>query len=204
MTVGNKKQYIADVRVMNYLLQEIPNAIYNSVDVCKANVQCYICNEKGHYARECQKPKVHDAKYFREQMLLAMKNEAGSNLTNEENDFMLNTDDNTENVPSYDAKAVSENPDCLKKDIATQPKFYNGDSLHGANLIINSHDLEETLENAKESRLKMRNKMVQINYSKLNALYETFVPHLELSAEQTYFLIHSTSNNGSESKEVTS
>nr|GEZ44964.1 hypothetical protein [Tanacetum cinerariifolium] len=160
-------------------------------------------------------------------MLLAMKNEAGSNLTNKENDFMLNSsyredtleeltltvmlmallqpaDDNTKNVPLYDAKAVSENPDCLKKDIAAQPKFYNGDSLHGANLIINSHDSEETLENAKESRLKIRNKMVQINYSKLNALYETFVPHIELSAEQTYFLIHSTSNNGSESKEVTS
>ncbi|GJV84161.1 hypothetical protein Tco_1524059 [Tanacetum coccineum] len=35
MTEGNKKQYIADVRVMNYLLQAIPNDIYNSVDACK-------------------------------------------------------------------------------------------------------------------------------------------------------------------------
>nr|GEY43510.1 hypothetical protein [Tanacetum cinerariifolium] len=103
MTVGNKKQYIADVRVMNYLLQEIPNAIYNSVMYVrmlrkcgrelkgKAIVPCYICNEKGHYARECQKPEVQDAKYFREQMLLAMKDEAGSNLTIEQNDFMLNS-----------------------------------------------------------------------------------------------------------------
>ncbi|GJX33012.1 hypothetical protein Tco_0242867 [Tanacetum coccineum] len=32
MTEINKKQYIADVRVMNYLLQAIPNDIYNSVD----------------------------------------------------------------------------------------------------------------------------------------------------------------------------
>nr|GEZ41851.1 transcription factor bHLH113 isoform X1 [Tanacetum cinerariifolium] len=55
----------------------------------KANVQCYNCNEKGHYARNCQKPRVHDAKYFREQMLLAMKDEAGSNLKDEENDFRL-------------------------------------------------------------------------------------------------------------------
>ncbi|GKE54274.1 hypothetical protein Tco_1489430 [Tanacetum coccineum] len=35
MTKGNKKQYIADVRVMNYLLQAILNDIYNSVDACK-------------------------------------------------------------------------------------------------------------------------------------------------------------------------
>nr|GEV61913.1 RNA-directed DNA polymerase, eukaryota, reverse transcriptase zinc-binding domain protein [Tanacetum cinerariifolium] len=217
--------------------------------------------EKGPYARECQKLKVRDAKYFKEQMLLAMKDEAGSNLTNEENDFMLDSsygedtleeltvaimlmarlqpaDDNAKNVLSYDAKAVSEhetrlakkafkerenrylediidleekqtglgyqNPKRLKKAIAAQPKLYNRDLLHSANLIIDSPDLKETLEDAKESRLKMRNKMVQINYSKLNALYETFVPQKEFSAEQTYFLIPSTSNNGSESKEVTS
>ncbi|GKD66715.1 retrovirus-related pol polyprotein from transposon TNT 1-94 [Tanacetum coccineum] len=97
----------------------------------KANVQCYNCNEKGHYARYCQKLRVRDAKYVREQMLLAMKDEARSNLNNEENDFILDTsygeetmeeltvvvmlmariqpaDGNAETVPSYDAKAVSE------------------------------------------------------------------------------------------------
>ncbi|GJY52106.1 retrovirus-related pol polyprotein from transposon TNT 1-94 [Tanacetum coccineum] len=244
MTEGNKKQYIADVRVINYLLQAIPNDNYNSVDVCKnakdmwerikrlmygsditshvrhsrlmdefdkfaakegeslefvyedlqhlnqaviqdgrvdiqtknvsydgngnrnagrqnknqafnarngndesnkivqrvpqtksnpgkANVQCYNYNEKGHYARDCHKPRVRDAKYFREQMLLAMKDEAESNLKDEENDFMLDNsygdetleeltvvvimmaqiqpvDDNAESEPSYDAMGVSE------------------------------------------------------------------------------------------------
>nr|GEY62587.1 hypothetical protein [Tanacetum cinerariifolium] len=80
---------------------------------------------------DCHKPRVHDAKYFKEQMLLAMKDEAGSNLNNEDNDFMLDNsygeetmeeittavmlmtriqlaDSNAETVPSYDAKAVSE------------------------------------------------------------------------------------------------
>ncbi|GKB32536.1 retrovirus-related pol polyprotein from transposon TNT 1-94 [Tanacetum coccineum] len=97
----------------------------------KANVQCYNCNEKGHYARGCQKPRFRDAKYFREQMLLAMKDEAESNLKDEKNDFMLDNpygdetleeltvvvimmariqpdDDNADCEPSYDAKAVSE------------------------------------------------------------------------------------------------
>nr|GFC18846.1 hypothetical protein [Tanacetum cinerariifolium] len=97
-----------------------------------------------------------------------------------------------------------QNPKRLKKAIAAQPKLYNGDSLHSANLIIDSPDLEETLEDAEEIRLKRRNKMVQINYNKLNVLYKTFVPQQEFSAEQTYFSIHSTSNNGSESKDGTS
>ncbi|GJS18416.1 hypothetical protein Tco_0412888 [Tanacetum coccineum] len=41
------------------------------------------------YAYDCPKPKVCDAKYFREQMMLVMKNEAGGTLNEEENDFML-------------------------------------------------------------------------------------------------------------------
>ncbi|GJR00464.1 retrovirus-related pol polyprotein from transposon TNT 1-94 [Tanacetum coccineum] len=339
MTEGNKKQYIADMKVMNYLLQAIPNDIYNSdgrVDIknaryggngtknagkqCrnqvfnsgngnhdnnqiiqrvlrtdsilgKSNVQCYNCNERGHYARDCQKPRVRDAKYFREQMLLAMKDEAGSNLTNKENDFLLDTsygeetieeltaaimlmariqptNGNAETVPSYDVKAIIEvnasskvhdqmrhekhktiiqtynddliifddpyvenkggtsdhdsndhdeyhkiqtlaydvqreaenqkrlnnelkkqkmllqqelemcykNPERLNKGIAAQPKMYDAEKLHSTKLVLDSPDSEETLEDAKESRLKMRNKMVQINYAKLNALYEIFVP----------------------------
>ncbi|GJS93585.1 integrase, catalytic region, zinc finger, CCHC-type containing protein [Tanacetum coccineum] len=35
MTEANKKQNVTDVKVMNYLLQAIPNDIYNSVDACK-------------------------------------------------------------------------------------------------------------------------------------------------------------------------
>nr|GFA80317.1 hypothetical protein [Tanacetum cinerariifolium] len=40
MTEINKKQYIADVRVMNYLIQAIPNNIYNSLDACKLLKKC--------------------------------------------------------------------------------------------------------------------------------------------------------------------
>ncbi|GJX55505.1 retrovirus-related pol polyprotein from transposon TNT 1-94 [Tanacetum coccineum] len=277
-------------------------------------------------------------------MLLSMKDEAGSNLSNEENDFMLDTsygddleeltaavmlmariqpaDENAETVPSYDAKAVSQvhasskvheqpshgkrktiiqttdddqidsniifddpfvennsgtsehdstahdqyqkkvfkeredryldgildleeklsshdrivykigqsiqtihmlrkkpnkvydpflkvglgytNPVRLKKAIAAQPNMYDGDLLHSNKLVIHSTDSEESLEDAEESRNKIRHKMVQIDYDKLNALYDTFVPQQELSAEQTYFSIPSTSDNGSKSKNVPS
>nr|GEZ91317.1 hypothetical protein [Tanacetum cinerariifolium]GEZ91318.1 hypothetical protein [Tanacetum cinerariifolium] len=61
----------------NQIVQRAPRTELN---LGKANVKCYNCNEKRHYARDCQKPKVRNAKYFREQILLAMKDEAGSNL----------------------------------------------------------------------------------------------------------------------------
>ncbi|GJR03399.1 hypothetical protein Tco_0526383 [Tanacetum coccineum] len=35
MTESNKKQYFVDIRVMNFILQGIPNNIYNSIDACK-------------------------------------------------------------------------------------------------------------------------------------------------------------------------
>nr|GEV44035.1 Gag-Pol polyprotein [Tanacetum cinerariifolium] len=53
------------------------------------NFQCYNCNKKCHYARNCPKPRVQDSKYFMEQMLLATKDEAGVILSNEQNDFLL-------------------------------------------------------------------------------------------------------------------
>ncbi|GJW62468.1 hypothetical protein Tco_0111803 [Tanacetum coccineum] len=96
------------------------------------------------------------------------------------------------------------NPERLKKAIAAQPKMYDGDLIHNNKLEIHTTDSEETLEDAEESQNKMRHKMVQIDYEKLNALYETFVPQQEPSAEQTYFSIPSTSDNGSTSKDVPS
>nr|GEX80825.1 integrase, catalytic region, zinc finger, CCHC-type, peptidase aspartic, catalytic [Tanacetum cinerariifolium] len=125
------------------------------------------------------KPKVRNAKYFREQMLLAIKDEAESNLSNEENDFMLDNAYGEETLDELIASVIDK-------------------------LIVDSPDSKETLEDAKENRIKMRNKIVQINYAKLNALYEISVPEQEYSAKQTYFSIPSTSNNGSESKYVPS
>ncbi|GJY51951.1 hypothetical protein Tco_0442798 [Tanacetum coccineum] len=103
------------------------NQAFNAVNGNNDNIQIV----QRQYARDCLKPRVHNAKYFREQMLLAMKDEAESILNNKENDFMLDTsyDDatieeltaaamlmariqpangNIETVPSYDAKDVSE------------------------------------------------------------------------------------------------
>ncbi|GJX11100.1 retrovirus-related pol polyprotein from transposon TNT 1-94 [Tanacetum coccineum] len=89
----------------NQIVQCVPQ---NESNPGNANVQCYNCNEKGHYARDCQKPRVRDAKYFREQILLAMKDEAGSNLKDEENDFMLDNSYRDETLEESTAAAISE------------------------------------------------------------------------------------------------
>ncbi|GKA16329.1 retrovirus-related pol polyprotein from transposon TNT 1-94 [Tanacetum coccineum] len=267
----------------NQIIQRVPRT---ESTPGKANVQCYNCNEKGHYAHECQKPKVCDAKYFREQMLLAMKDGAGSNLSNEENDFMLDTsngeeleeltaaamlmarlqptDENAETVPSYDAKAVSQfvennggasehdltahdeyheiqmlaynvqreaenqkrlnnelkkQKDLLQRELETfkdRVKTFESKTIPYSTYKETCDELERELRNDKDTidRLKTledadevesnEHKMVQIDYEKLNALYETFVPQQEPSAEQTYFSNPSTSDNGSTSKDVPS
>nr|GEW09787.1 reverse transcriptase domain-containing protein [Tanacetum cinerariifolium] len=94
----------------------------------KTDVKCYNCNEKGHYIRECPKPKVRVAKYFKEQMILVLKDEAGEHL---DNDFMFDnayrdntleelnaavimmeriqpTDDKSDLTPTYDAEFNTE------------------------------------------------------------------------------------------------
>ncbi|GJT84227.1 integrase, catalytic region, zinc finger, CCHC-type containing protein [Tanacetum coccineum] len=95
-----------------------------------STVQCYNCSGKGHYARNCPKPRVRDSKYFMEQMLLAKQDEAGVILTDEQNDFLFDASrmeeieelsaniclmariqpaDNTSDAgPSYDFAFISE------------------------------------------------------------------------------------------------
>ncbi|GJX75359.1 hypothetical protein Tco_0313954 [Tanacetum coccineum] len=80
-----------------------------------------------------------------------------------------------------------QNPKRLKKSIAAQPKMYDGERLHSNKLIIDSHDSEETLEDAEESRLKIKDKMIQLDYERLNSLYDTFDSQQEISIEQTNF-----------------
>ncbi|GKE03532.1 hypothetical protein Tco_1395550 [Tanacetum coccineum] len=72
--------------------------------------------------------------------------------------------------------------------------MYNGKYLKCDNLSINLPDFEETLKDTEESRLKMKDKMIQLDYVKLNKLYDSFVPQKEISADQTYLSAPSTSN----------
>ncbi|GJT05435.1 retrovirus-related pol polyprotein from transposon TNT 1-94 [Tanacetum coccineum] len=100
------------------------------------NVQCYNCNAKGHYARDCIKPRVRDSKYFIEQMLLAKKDEDEVILFNEQNDFLLE-----------DAAKMEEIEELIISEVQTpstsfmNPLFFKSDheqTYHEQPKIINS------------------------------------------------------------------
>ncbi|GJT61605.1 retrovirus-related pol polyprotein from transposon TNT 1-94 [Tanacetum coccineum] len=242
-----------------------------------SNVQCYNCNAKGHYARECLKPRVRYSKYFMEQMLLSKKDEAGVIPFYEQNDFLLadaaqmeefeelsvnicmmariqKADSDSENRPSYDYEFHSEahtpstsfmNPLFSKSDheqnyhvqheiinstigndqinsgiIFDNPNVKVNDgkvehdknahdaqdnALELSNVRANVCDTEERLEDATKNQIKMNEKLkdliaikkkqnfLPIDYGKLNNLYKTFVPQVELSFEQKNFSEASTS-----------
>nr|GEV52733.1 hypothetical protein [Tanacetum cinerariifolium] len=354
MSKPNKDQYYADIKAMNYSSRNT-NDIYNSVDACSNAKQMWNIIKR-----------VRDAKYLKEQMLLALKDEAGANLDNEENDFMLDNayEDNTleelnatmimmariqptddksnesqlmmmssifsqidsviifddpyvnnnsgqteHDINAHDQslhdfesfiinvqveaekqrtmnielqkqksllqweletckerreialykQAIKErenkypediafleeklrshdrimfkmqhslrtiymlvkkpnkvydphlktglgyaNPERLKKAIEAQLKMYDGENLTSTKLKVDLPDYEKTLEDAEESRLKMKDKMIQLDYANLNALYESFAPQTVIPFKQTYFSSPSTSNVSSESSSVKS
>ncbi|GJY34011.1 hypothetical protein Tco_0418480 [Tanacetum coccineum] len=85
----------------------------------------------------------------------------------------------------------------LSQAYAKIPKLYRANELRDKNEQLHVFDSEDTLKDAEKSQLKMNEfqkdekvqelKIKPIDYTKLNKLYDDFVPQKELSAEQTYF-----------------
>ncbi|GJR67606.1 hypothetical protein Tco_0013671 [Tanacetum coccineum] len=82
--------------------------------------------------------------------------------------------------------------------------MYDDEKLESNKLKVNLPDYEETLEDAEESQLKIKDKMIQHDYAKSKPLYESFVPQTEILVEQTYFSSPSTSNVSSKSSSMKS
>ncbi|GJX99172.1 hypothetical protein Tco_0356191 [Tanacetum coccineum] len=107
---------------------------------------------------------------------------------------MLGTTPNLFYDPNKKAGLGCTNLERLKKAIEAQPKMYNGKNLKYHELKVNLPDFEETREDAEKSRLIMKDKMIPLDYLKLNKLYESFVPQKEVSAKRTYLSPSFTSN----------
>nr|GEW82167.1 hypothetical protein [Tanacetum cinerariifolium] len=90
---NTKHSYVQEEVIEGTIVQNDAGNIHRTLQTTSsgndANVQCYNCSEKGHYALNCPKPRVRDSKYFMEQMLLAKQDESGVILTDEQNDFLF-------------------------------------------------------------------------------------------------------------------
>ncbi|GJT88721.1 hypothetical protein Tco_1070438 [Tanacetum coccineum] len=94
----------------------------------------------------------------------------------------------------------------LKKAISVNPNLYDASFLYNSTVHVDVCDTENILEDATKSQLKMKGKLEDpiaiekkvkfgpVNYAKMNDLYETFVPQVELSLEQNNLSEASTSN----------
>nr|GEV44724.1 hypothetical protein [Tanacetum cinerariifolium] len=153
----------------------------NSGNAGRNNRRAYVQDGKGHYARNCPKPRVRDLKYFMEQMLLAKQDEAGVILTDEQNDFLFADASRMEEIENlrnslqgmfmlgpkslsvYDQQLKHDlgysNPYTLKQAISQCPKLYLASSLGNSEISLNVKDNEETLDDASKSQQKVKEKM---------------------------------------------
>nr|GFA81506.1 hypothetical protein [Tanacetum cinerariifolium] len=62
--------------------------------VQQSGIQCFNCNESGHFAKECRKPKrFKDSAYHKEKMLMCKQDEQGVPLQVEKYDWLADTDE---------------------------------------------------------------------------------------------------------------
>ncbi|GJR21381.1 hypothetical protein Tco_0969908 [Tanacetum coccineum] len=93
----------------------------------------------------------------------------------------------------------NENPYTLKKAVSQNPKLYDASCLGDSKIHVNIRDIEDILDDATKSQIKMKNKLKDpiaiekkqnvytTDYKKLNAFYEDFIPQKEFSTKQKYF-----------------
>ncbi|GJY14769.1 hypothetical protein Tco_0385191 [Tanacetum coccineum] len=201
---GNANKNVGRNRTQGFNAGDESNQIIQRVlrtesTLGKANVQCYNCNEK------------------------AMKDEAGSNLINEEYDFMLDTsngdeleelttvvmlmarlqpaDENAKNVPSYDAKAVSQlikQKDLLQRELETfkdRVKTFKSKTIQYSSYKETSDELKRELMNDKDmigrlvkEKEKVQNDFLKVKNEKIIIQHETQLEKKAFKEREDWYL----------------
>ncbi|GJW34885.1 retrovirus-related pol polyprotein from transposon TNT 1-94 [Tanacetum coccineum] len=164
--------------------------VINVVGNTRANqprvIRCYICKGEGHMAKQCAiRKRMKDSEWFKDRMLLAQAQEAGV--------LQATPNFKADHADAYDSDYDDEaTANSIFMENLSLVGSLNDDTIAPQHNPVSVCDSEETLILAEESRLKMLEKQTVVNtkpidYSKLNKLYEIFVPQTQLSVEQLYW-----------------
>nr|GEU79850.1 integrase, catalytic region, zinc finger, CCHC-type, peptidase aspartic, catalytic [Tanacetum cinerariifolium] len=141
----------------------------NSSSRNASTVQCYNYSGKGHYARNCPKPRVRDSKYFMEQMLLAKQNEAGVILTDEQNDFLFADASRIEEI-----KDLSENICSMARIQPTNHSSGAGPCYDSAFISkVQSSSINENKEQMYPTHTKIINSAIGDDQIDSNIIFDT-------------------------------
>nr|GEU93576.1 hypothetical protein [Tanacetum cinerariifolium] len=192
----------------------VQRTLRNSSSGNTSTVQCYKCSGKGHYARNCPKPRVRDSKYFMEQIMEEIK-DLSANIC-----LMARiqpTNHSSDVRPSYDSTFVSEVQSSFINEneeqmYPTHTKIINstiGDDQIDSNIIFDTRNgnvnsgsvekdthvsdlyaLEQLARNAYQEAEKQ-----QIFAQKVQKQNKTFTSQLELYKERVRVLENINNDN---------
>ncbi|GJQ94537.1 integrase, catalytic region, zinc finger, CCHC-type containing protein [Tanacetum coccineum] len=171
---NSRRAYVQEevVEGMNALKEtgNVQRTLRTSSSGNTSTVQCYNCSGKGHYARNCPKPRVRDSKYFMEQMLLAKQDEAGVILTDEQNDFLFADASRMEEIEELSANI------CLMARI--QPADHTSDdgpSCESAFISeVQSSSIDENNEQMYPTHTKIINSTIGNDQINSNIKFDSF------------------------------
>nr|GEZ19269.1 hypothetical protein [Tanacetum cinerariifolium] len=147
----------------------VQRALRTSSSRNTSTVQCYNCSGKGHYARNCPKPRVWNLKYFMEQMLLAKEDEVEVILTDEQNDFLFADASRLEEIEDLSANI------CLMAKIQPTNKPFDAGPSYDSPFIseVQSSSINENEEQMYPTHTKIISSTIGDDQIDSNILFDT-------------------------------
>ncbi|GJZ74464.1 hypothetical protein Tco_0638610 [Tanacetum coccineum] len=148
-----------------------------------STVKCYNYNEKCHLTRVCPKPRVRDSNYFKEEMLLAKKDEAGIDLNDGENDLLLADIPDEEVLEELNATCImTERIQTINNDSEAGPSY-------DSDIANEVHDSQKSFINDMFAKYVVGNSENDEQDNNVHdhktADFELFIRNVQIESEKT-------------------